>query len=64
MATGKLGCYAKGQTDRRDRASSRSATVPRLPGEEKDALVENLSAYPPSGSGPQYVVAESLRAKF
>ena len=38
-----------------------TATVPRLPGEGKDVLVQNLSAYqrPPSGTCPspqQYVL--------
>lgn len=45
MAAGELGCYAQGQTDRTKRASSSYATVPRLPGEGKQALDENLSAY-------------------
>jgi hypothetical protein len=52
----------KRKTDRTDRASSNCATVPRLPGEGKDVLVQNLSAYqrPPSGTcpSPQLYVLE------
>jgi hypothetical protein len=53
-ATDEQGCYARAQTDTTDRASSSCATVPRLPGEGKDVLAQNLSAYQrlPSGTCP------------